>query len=100
MRNVRSDACWIGNTDDGKFAYVTNAMSGDISSYQVEGDGTLVQLESIAATVRPIMADRALSGDSRYLYAWSASDGTVSVFRVRNEGTLTRLQDSGASAWR
>ncbi len=65
-RNGRSDTCWIVNTDDGKFAFVTNAMSGDISSYRVEPDGTLVLLESVAATLRPIAADMALSGDSRY----------------------------------
>ncbi len=94
-RNGRSDTCWIVNTDDGKFAFVTNAMSADISSYRVEPDGTLVLLESIAATVRPIAADMALSGDSRYLYARSASDGTISVFRVENDGALTRLQDIG-----
>ena len=51
VRNVRSDTCWIGNTDDGKFAYVANTMSGDISSYQVEPDGPLALLEPIAATV-------------------------------------------------
>ena len=70
-------------------------MSADISSYKVEPDGTLVLLESVAATVRPIAADMALSGDSRYLYARSASDGTISVFRVENDGALTRLQDVG-----
>ena len=94
-RNGRSDTCWIVNTDDGRFAFVTNAMSADISSYRVEPDGTLVLLESVAASVRPIAADMALSGDSRYLYARSASDGTISVFRVANDGALTRLQNIG-----
>lgn len=94
-RNGRSDTCWIVNTDDGKFAFVTNAMSGDISSYRVDPDGTLALLDPIAATIRPIAADIALSKDSRYLYARSASDGTISVFRVENDGALTRLQDIG-----
>ena len=94
-RNGRLDTCWIANTEDGKFAFATNAMSGDFSSYRVGTDGTLVLLGLIAATVRPITADTALSGGSRYLYARSASDGAISVFRVENDGAPTRLQDIG-----
>jgi hypothetical protein len=43
-----ADTCWIALTDDQRHAYVTNAMSNDISSYRVNPDGTMTLLQSIA----------------------------------------------------
>ena len=98
MRNERSDTCWIVITDNGKYAYVTNAMSNDISSYRVEPDGTMTLLESIAgpADEAPapfaIPADLTLSGNSRYLYARNVRDGDIFASRVETDGTLTPIQ--------
>ena len=60
-RNGRSDTCWIVNTDDGKYAYTTNFQSGDISSFLVNRDGTLVLLNSTAAVIGLGASDEALS---------------------------------------
>jgi 6-phosphogluconolactonase (cycloisomerase 2 family) len=92
-RNDRSDTCWIVNTDNGKYAYVTNFQSGDISSYRVEPDGTLVLLNSTAGFIGIGASDEAMSVDSQFLYARNALQGTISVFRVEPDGSLTRLQD-------
>ena len=92
-RNGRSDTCWIVNTDDGKYAYTTNFQSGDISSFRVEPDGTLILLNPIAAVVGIGASDQTLSGNSNFLYARNALQGTISVFAVENDGSLTRLQD-------
>jgi len=92
-RNGRSDTCWIVNTDNGKFAFVTNFQTGDISSFRVERNGTLTLLDPIAAVIGEGASDEALSNNSRYLYARNALQGTISVFRVENDGGLTRLQD-------
>lgn len=92
VRNNRSDTCWIVNTDDSRYAYVTNFMSGDISSYRVETDGTLVLLNPIAAVIGFGAADQSLSDNSQYLYARQVTDGTIHAFRVENDGTLTPLQ--------
>lgn len=90
--NFRSDTCWIVNTDNGKFAFLTNFQSGDISSFRVERDGTLVLLNSTAAVIGVGASDQALSGNSRYLYARNAALGTISVFRVEADASLTPLQ--------
>ncbi|HXG86879.1 MAG TPA: beta-propeller fold lactonase family protein [Vicinamibacterales bacterium] len=95
-RNGRSDTCWIVNTDNGKFAFVTNFQSGDISSFKVERDGTLTLLNPIAAVIGVGASDQTLSQNSRYLYARNALQGTISVFRVENDGSLTRVQDIAA----
>ena len=91
-RNGRSDTCWIVNTDDGKLAFVANAMSGDLSSYAVAPDGTLTLLVPVAASIGPTPADLALSGNSRYLYARTFQLGTLTVFEVVADGTLIQLQ--------
>ncbi|MBA3760468.1 MAG: beta-propeller fold lactonase family protein [Gemmatimonadales bacterium] len=92
-RNGRSDTCWLVNTDNGRYAYTTNFQSGDISSFRVEPDGTLILLNPIAAVIGVGASDEALSGNSRFLYARNALQGTISVFEVENDGSLTRLQD-------
>ncbi len=92
-RNGRSDTCWIVNTDNGKYAFTTNFQSGDISSFRVNRDGTLVLLNPIAAVIGVGASDEALSVNSRYLYARNALQGTISVFRVESDGSLTPLQD-------
>jgi 6-phosphogluconolactonase (cycloisomerase 2 family) len=50
VRNNRSDTCWIVLTDDQRFAYTTNAMTNDISSYKADPDGNLTLLQSVAAS--------------------------------------------------
>jgi 6-phosphogluconolactonase (cycloisomerase 2 family) len=95
-RNGRSDTCWIVNTDDGRYAYVTNFQSGDISSFRVLPDGTLVLLNPTAALIGEGASDEALSGNSRFLYARNAIQGTISVFEVQTDGSLVRLQDIAA----
>lgn len=99
VNNTRSDTCWLVNTDNGKYAYVTNFQSGDLSSYRVEPDGTLTLLNPIAATVGPPEsgpADQALSNNSEYLYVRVISDGTIRAFKVDGAtGSLTPIQTIG-----
>ncbi|CAA9524389.1 MAG: hypothetical protein AVDCRST_MAG85-3101 [uncultured Solirubrobacteraceae bacterium] len=99
VRNTQTDTCWIVLTDNGKYAYVTNAMSNNISSYRVRPDGTMTLLEAIAGRAdelpRPVAIpeDLTLSGDSRYLYARNARDGDIFAFAVQSDGTLEEIQN-------
>lgn len=92
VRNGRTDTCWMVLTDDGRYAYVTNFGSGDISSYRVDPDGELRLLDATAARVGHGASDEALSDDSRYLYARNSLAGTLRVFRVEDDGSLRSLQ--------
>ncbi len=98
VKNNRSDTCWIVLTDNGKYAYVTNAMTNDISSYRVEPDGSMTLLESVAGPADElpgppaVPADLSLSGDSHYLYAHNVRDGDLFAFEVNPDGTLTPIQ--------
>lgn len=98
VRNNRSDTCWIVLSDNQRYAYATNAMSNDISSYRVDPDGSMTLLQSIAgpADQAPapfaIPADLTFSRDSQYLYARNVRDGDIFGFSVGPDGTLTLIQ--------
>jgi len=98
VRNNRSDTCWMVLTDNQRYAYVTNAMSNDISSYRVDPDGTMTLLESIAGPADElpapfaIPADLTLSRDSRFLYPRNVRDCDIFAFEVRVDGTLVLIQ--------
>lgn len=86
------------NTENGKYAYVTSAFSGFVSSYKVGDDGSLALLNPTAGVVGPAGSvgglDETLSGNSRYLYARNVFQGSVTGFRVEDNGSLTKLQDA------
>jgi len=98
VRNTQTDTCWVVVTDNGKYAYATNAMSNNISSYRVRPDSTMTLLDPIAGRAdelpRPvaIAEDMTLSENSRYLYARNARDGDIFAFEVQPDGTLVEIQ--------
>ena len=99
VNNGQTDSCWVVNTENGKYAYVTSAFSNFVSSYRVGDDGSLTLLNPTAGIVGPAPTpaggglDETLSGDSRYLYARNVFQGSVTGFRVESNGDLTKLQD-------
>lgn len=97
IRDFGTAACWLIVTGDGRYAYVANTGSGEISSYRVRDNGTLSLLDATASntsdTSLPI--DMARSSDSQYLYAHLAGGRAVAVFRIQADGKLTRLQTIG-----
>jgi 6-phosphogluconolactonase (cycloisomerase 2 family) len=90
-------ACWIAIGSDGRYAFTTNAASGNVSSYRVERDGRIVLAEAVAGVVgdgtHP--TDMAESDGGDFLYVLSAGKGTVTGFEVHG-GSLTRVGASGA----
>lgn len=94
VSDAQSAACWVVVTNNGKFAFVTNAGSGTISSYRVLHSGRVALLESVAATTGDATShplDLALSNNSRFLYSLNAGAGTIGAFRVGPKGTLAPL---------
>lgn len=91
-------ACWIAVTNNGKFAYTTNAGSATVSGYAVgqTGDLTLLDASGVTATTGAGPADMAFSGNSRYLYVRNGGAGTVSAYRVEADGSLTAIGWAGA----
>jgi len=86
-------ACWVVITNDGRFAYTTNAGSGTVSGYQIDFDGTITLLDTDGVTGNtgngPI--DMALSNNGRFLYTLNSGDDTISAFKVHADGSLSPL---------
>ena len=90
---TQTAACWVIVSNNGKYAYVTNAGSGSISSYRIETDGAITLLEAQAGLTgegsSPI--DMAFSDNGQFLYALGANSATISIFRVKESGRLESL---------
>ena len=86
-------ACWIIISQDGRFAYTTNAGSGSISGYEIGSQGDLTLLDSDGRTgvagsgTTPL--DGAISRGGRYLYVLLAGTSQIGVFEVGPRGGLT-----------
>ena len=84
-------ACWAVVTRNGRFGYVINAGTGNISGFAIGSDGsaTLLGANGITATTGGNPTDAALSHDSRNLYVRVAALGEIAVFSIESDGSLT-----------
>ena len=77
-------ACWVAITGNGKFAYTTNAVSGDISGYTVAADGSLTLFNDggVTASSDASPIDMALSRGSRFLFALNAGGNSITSYAI------------------
>jgi 6-phosphogluconolactonase len=87
-------ACWAILTPNGRFGYVTNAGTGNISGVALARDGsaTLLDADGITAVTGGNPTDMAMSADGRYLYARVGALSQIAVFRIQHDGSLFPLQ--------
>lgn len=90
-------ACWAVLTTNGRFGYVSNAGTGNISGFAIAADGTAMLLDpsGVTAVVGGNPTDMALASESRFLYVRIGGQNRIAVLAVRRDGTLGVL---GASA--
>ncbi len=79
----------------GKFVYVTNDGSDDISKYQVRSDGTL-EANGTPTTAGMDPKGLAIDPTGRYLYVANYGSSSISMYRLDN-GLLTELSLSPLS---
>ena len=86
-------ACWAVVTKNGRYGYVTNAGTGNISGFAIAQDGSAVLLDAdgITALTGGNPTDVAVSHDSQYLYARVAGLSAIAIFRINADGSLTAL---------
>ncbi len=91
VATTQTAACWIAISNNGKYAYTTNAGSGSISSYRIAEDGTLTLLNPTAGLIgagsSPV--DMAFSNNGQTLYALANGAHTISIFQMNADGSLT-----------
>ncbi|MEH7525465.1 beta-propeller fold lactonase family protein [Bacillus sp. JJ1503] len=98
--NGYKTACWVVTTRNEHFAYVTNTLSGTISTYRIGRNGALSVIRHITSTppgtAPGLPMDVGVSKDGRHFYTLNGNQGTVSVFTIQDDGSLVRLQ---VAAW-
>lgn len=86
-------ACWTVVTRNGRFGYVTNAGTGNISGFQIAADGsaTLLDADGITASTGGNPTDAAVSLGSQYLYARVSALSEIAIFSIAGDGSLDAL---------
>jgi 6-phosphogluconolactonase len=94
----QSAACWVVVTRDGRYAYVSNTASGNLSTYRLANDGSASLAAAIGATTGAGSGptDMALDPDGRFLYVLNPGNSTISAFRVGAGGSLTLIEHQPA----
>ena len=85
--------CWVEISHDGKYLFTVNTGSGNISSYAINWDGSLVLVGSFAIKGGGADIDARLSPDGKYLLVDGSGKHLVSVFAVSG-GNLTEVPSS------
>lgn len=86
-------ACWAVVTKNGRYGYVTNAGTGNISGFALdrEGAASLLDADGVTAETGGNPTDVAVSHDSRFLYARVAARAEIAVLAIGEDGSLTAL---------
>jgi 6-phosphogluconolactonase (cycloisomerase 2 family) len=82
---------------DGKYAYVSNSLSNNLSTYSVGTDGSVTLVSAVAATgAGPNDLAIAEEGGASFLYVIYAGTGTVGAYGIDlTNGSLTTLTGGG-----
>lgn len=86
-------ACWSVITKNGRYGYVTNAGTSNISGFALNQDGaaSLLNADGVTATTMGGPSDAAVSHNSQFLYARIGSQATIAIFAINSDGSLTAL---------
>jgi 6-phosphogluconolactonase len=86
-------ACWAVATKNGRFGYVTNAGTGNISGFAIgrNGESTLLNADGVTAVTGGNPTDAALSNNSRFLYVRVSALSQIAIFRIASDGSLQAL---------
>lgn len=86
-------ACWAVVTKNGRYGYVTNAGTGNISGFALGQDGSaaLLNTDGVTAITGGNPTDAAVSHNGRFLYVRVALLNSIAIFTINEDGSLTAL---------
>jgi len=95
---LQSAACWVVVTPDGRFAYVTNAGSGNVSGFHVNGDD-LTLLDGDGSTAETgagsVPLDMAVNASGDFLHTLNSGTDSIATFRINGDGSLEAVGSIG-----
>ncbi len=91
VANAQSAPCWVSTTAFGRYAFVTNTGSNNISSYYINPSGQLylVSANPTASGMAPI--DIVVSRDNMYVYALCSADHTIYYYSRTQYGGISLI---------
>lgn len=89
--NNQSAACWVATTNFGRFAFVTNTGSDNISTYYVGFSGRLYLIHAIAETTEDAPTDICVSPNNLYVYTLNSMSHSIGGYRRTLLGDLNIL---------
>jgi 6-phosphogluconolactonase len=113
VSTAEQGACWVvtNSITDPRYAYVSNAVSGSITGYRIDGTGALSLLNRDGHTAvtsdSHAALDSAVSSGGQFLYVLTAGFSepsniavlsnkmTISAFRIETDGSLDVLPGFG-----
>jgi 6-phosphogluconolactonase len=91
--------CWDAITPDGRWVYVSNSGSDNISGFNIGKDGTLTPIAGTILGNNPSGShnvDIAVSADGKFVYTINSQSGNIGVFAInQQDGSLTNLGQAG-----
>lgn len=107
IANNQSAACWVATTEHGRFAYVTNTGSDNISSYYVSPWGGIYLVNAAAVSTGSHPLDICVAANNYYVYNIDGFSHSISGYNRTFLGGLvpnsaiTGIPDfaSGLVAW-
>jgi 6-phosphogluconolactonase len=93
IATLQTAACWVAITNNGKFAFTSNAgNSSTISAFNTTSNGSINLSQSVAATPGTGPVDAAISKNSKYYYVLANGAHQISAYKIGNDGSLTFIQ--------
>ncbi|MEO6488378.1 MAG: beta-propeller fold lactonase family protein [Ferruginibacter sp.] len=80
IANSQSAPCWVATTKYGRYAFVTNTASNNISSYYVAPWGGLYLVHSVAAASDMGPLDIVVAANNYYVYVVNAGSHTITGY--------------------
>ncbi len=80
IANQESAPCWVATTKYGRFAYITNTATNNISSYYIAPWGGLYLVEGSAATTGAGPLDIVVASNNFYVYSLNAGAHNITGF--------------------
>jgi 6-phosphogluconolactonase len=90
VATTETAACWVATSRDGKYSFVTNTGSNNISSL-LSSNGDLQIIEEAAAVTDAAPIDITFSGNEDYLYNINGTSHTITEFKRRSNDKLERI---------
>ena len=91
VANNQTAACWVATTSYGRFAYVTNTGSDNISSYYVGHNGNLHLIAGNAAATGDMPIDIVVASNNYHVYALCSADNSIFEYKRNFWGTLNDI---------